>query len=148
MKAPFADLLRRMGVNPGPRAADDKSQAEEEVRLFLDLPDKRLFVGRLWKQREVFLFQYSDEFLSRTDLPLLPDFPRRDKGFYRSERLWPFFLVRLPPLGRADVQRAVKEEGIEPANTLEMLARLGRRAISSPYELELGGSSLGTASAR
>ena len=134
MKTPLADILRFLGVRSTP-AATDQSQ-HEEIRLYLMVPDRgRLLVGSLRRDRDEFVFEYAPEFV-QSDLPTLPDFPSTTRA-YRSSELWPFFLVRLPPADRADVQREISDQGIEPANTFALLGRLGRRTISSPYELEL-----------
>jgi len=135
MRAQFSEVLRLLGLRPSPTAHDDKT-IDEEVRLYLRSAGEGIFVGRLRKEGDEFVFEYSKEFASREDLPSLPDFPHRNRP-YRSADLWPFFLVRLPPSDRPDVQRVIRDKGIEPQNTLELLGKLGRRAISSPYELEL-----------
>lgn len=71
---------------------------------------------------------------SRGYLPL-PDFPKTDV-VYRSPDLWPFFLARLPPVDRPDVQAEIARRNLESDDTLKLLGSLGRTAISSPYELE------------
>jgi HipA-like protein len=138
VRAPLSTLLQFLGVKPSPQARDDKG-IDEEIRLYLTLPtasDRRILVGRLRKEKDEYVFAYSDDFKARPGLPSLPDFPNRNKT-YRSPDLWPFFLVRLPPKDRHDVQEYLREAGIPPENTLEVLGALSRRAISSPYELEL-----------
>lgn len=137
MKETLSHVLRYLGVIDPPEAAHDKTPADEQIVLFLPLgPDERLRVGTLHKEGDEFVFAYSPEFQSRTDVPTLPDFPDRGR-VYRAPELWPFFLARLPPTNRPDVRDVIEQRGIEAHNTLEVLGELGKKAISSPYELEL-----------
>lgn len=133
MKAHFLAALRRL---IGERALAERDKSTDELLLFLSHEGERVLVGRLGKDGPVYVFRYADEFLKRRDVPTLPDFPVADK-VYRSADLWPFFMARLPAHQRPDVQEVLKSEGIEPDNTIEVLGKLGRRSISSPYELEL-----------
>lgn len=137
MRETLSHLLRYLGVGDAPDAAHDKTPSEEQIVLFLPLgPDQRLRVGTLRKDASEFVFAYAPEFQARTDIPTLPDFPDRER-VYRAPELWPFFLARLPPTNRPDVREIIEQRGIEPENTLEVLGELGKKAISSPYELEL-----------
>ena len=137
MKAKLSELLRLLGVRQPAEQRRAHVGQGEEIRLFLPLTeDRKLLVGRLTQDGDDFVFEYSDEFAKGT-FPLLPDFPRREVRQYRSHVLWPFFLVRLPPVDRPDVQQEIRERNLEPDDKLQLLGSLGRRAISSPYELEL-----------
>lgn len=137
MKGLVEKLLRSLGLASAPDAAHDHTAADEQVVMFLPVKgQERVRVGVLRKDGDEYVFQYAPDFVQRTSLPPLPDFPERTKE-YRSPSLWPFFLARLPPVGREDVRRAIQAQGIEPDSTLELLGRLGKKAISSPYELEL-----------
>jgi len=109
---------------------------DEEVRVYLETDRGRVYVGRLKRDREGFEFTYSAEFLARSDLPPIPDLPDKTR-VYKATVLWPFFLARLPPTDRPDVREQLRAAGIAPDDTLEVLGKLGRRAISSPYDLEL-----------
>ena len=132
----ISGFLRRLGVLSTRDAGRDRA-GNEEVRLYLSLPPHgRLLVGKLTKDGDSYEFRYSDQFAETTDIPPLPGFPDRGKA-YRSQDLWPFFISRLPPSDRPDVQAVIREQGIEPENALEMLGKLSKRAVSSPYELEL-----------
>ena len=106
-----------------------------ELRLSLPLDGARVWVGTLSREAGEYVFEYSDEFRRRRDLPSLPAFPDKDKQ-YRSADLFPFFLARLPPIGRPDVERFVAEHHIDPKDTLRMLSVLGRKTITSPYEFD------------
>jgi hypothetical protein len=134
MKRHLAEILRRLGIrsNETPAASD----SHERVLLYLPARGERVFVGELKREGDEFVFAYAPGFVRRLDLPPLPDFPQKDKT-YRSARLWPFFLTRLPPAGRPDVRDVLSQRGIPASDTLQVLGELGRKAISSPYELEL-----------
>ena len=112
-------------------------RASEPLELRLTLPLEngiRLLVGALRRDHEDFVFEYAKAF-TKSQMPLLPGFPDPDV-VYRSPRLWPFFLVRLPPIGRPDVQAQIARRNVESDDTIKLLGSLGRKTISSPYELE------------
>lgn len=138
MKARLAELLERLGLRASPRAEDDATK-EEELHLLLALEGERVPIGRLRKDGDDFVFEYFPDFAAR-NIPALPDFPYKEK-IYRSPVLWPFFLARLPPSDRSDVETLLQERGIEPHNALEILGKLSQRAVSSPYEIELAQAS-------
>jgi hypothetical protein len=127
-------ILRALGVRSAQAVGDDKG-ATHQLKLYLQRPGHgRVLVGSLWKRGDRFVFEYADDF-AHANLPPLPDFPVTDRQ-YESPDLWPFFLVRLPPADRPDVQRVIKDRGLEPDDTLGILGKLGRKAVSFPYELE------------
>lgn len=45
--------------------------------------------------------------------------------------------MRVPPLEREDVKRTVLELGVAPDDEFALLGAVGRKTITSPYELEL-----------
>jgi len=132
-------LLKILGLSRhsvGPQHAPGDS---ESLNLFLPLDrDERILVGTLRREAEDFVFEYSTEF-AKSGLPTLPDFPRTG-DVYRSPDLWPFFLVRLPPLDRPDVRAEIERMKLDSEDTLKILGRLGRAAITSPYELTPAGA--------
>jgi HipA-like protein len=134
MKAGLAEILRALGFRDQP--ALPASPKDEEVRVYLEIDSGRIYVGRLRRDREGFEFSYSPEFLARPDLPPIPDLPDKAR-VYKSSALWPFFLARLPPTDRPDVREQLQAAGIAADDVLEVLGKLGRRTISSPYDLEL-----------
>lgn len=79
-------------------------------------------------------FWYSDEFRHRPDLRPLVQFADVNH-VYKSDRLWPFFLLRIPSLGQADVQAALKQEHVDIRDEVALLRRFGRRTITNPFEL-------------
>jgi hypothetical protein len=58
---------------------------------------------------------------------------------YRSEEIWPFVAVRLPPVDREDVQEAMKRRHISESDILRLLAELSGRGVSSPYRFSMAG---------
>jgi len=128
----MAELAEMAGYSHARPAGDPPAR---KLRLYLPLEGERVWVGTLATERGEYVFRYSDEFRRRDELPPLPAFPDRDKE-YRDTDLFPFFLARLPPIGRPDVERFVAEHHIDPADTLGLLSVLGRKTITSPYEFD------------
>jgi HipA-like protein len=108
--------------------------ARRELRLVLDTQTgekSALLVGVLVVAPEAFEFSYSEEF-RESKLPTIPSFPDREK-IYRSDTLFPFFQVRIPPISRRDVARVLKERSIGDDDIYEQLKVLGERTAASPY---------------
>lgn len=107
-------------------------------RLYLYLPtdEGMIPVGTLSRDGEEFVFAYDPKFIRRTDLPPISTFPDKTKE-YRSAVLWPVFEVRLPPLGRPDIASRVEAEKIDTHDVLELLAKVGRKTLTTPYEFSL-----------
>ena len=127
-------VLQSWGLAPAPAPHDN---LQRKIDVLLSLPDgKRLVVGTLSYANDEYVFHYSEAFKNQSDIPPIPTFadPREE---YRSPVLWPFFDVRLPPVHRLDVQRFIAKHQIDPQDRVGMLAELGRRSLTSPYDLEL-----------
>jgi HipA-like protein len=99
---------------------------------------EQVLIGELSNDAGEYVFRYDANYAARADYPALAAFPDKQRE-YRSRELWPFFDVRLPPLNRADVQHVIRERNIDAGDTLRLLAELGRRTITTPYELRYGG---------
>ena len=128
------DFIKKVFSSWG-RAPRRASQHLSGRTLFLYLPveDKMVHVGTLSQEGREFVFVYDKGFRHRDDLPPISAFP--DKGAeYRSETLWPFFDVRLPPVERADIASTIKEKHLDPEDTLALLAEFGRKTLTTPYE--------------
>jgi HipA-like protein len=104
--------------------------------LYLPIESELVPVGVLSQEDKEFVFRYAQEFFSRTDLPALSAFPDRARE-YRSPVLWPFFEVRLPPLDRPDVAAVIKARRIDPDDALALLATIGLKTLTTPYEFRL-----------
>ena len=106
---------------------------EEEQRFTLYL--KELKVGKLSCEGGVWTFAYSDDFKARSDefYPIV-GFPELDK-VYKSNSLWPFFLIRIPGLGQPRIREIIEEEHLDINNEAQLLRRFGHKTIANPYEL-------------
>ena len=127
-------VLRSWGLASAPAPRDD---LDRKIDVLLSLPNgKRLLVGTLSYADNEYVFQYSEAFKHQSDVPPIAAFANLGEE-YRSPVLWPFFTVRLPPTHRADVQKLTAGRNIDTADQVRMLAELGRRSLTSPYDLEL-----------
>lgn len=120
----IGSLRRRAGID------EMKSPAKAAFELRYD----GMRVGYLTCSDSKWTFWYSEEFRHRPDLRPLVQFADVNH-VYRSDRLWPFFLLRIPSLGQADVQAALKQEHIDTRDEVALLRRFGRRTIANPFEL-------------
>ncbi len=94
--------------------------------------DSSVLVGRLSCEQGKFVFRYDSDYQGR---PIFA-FPWVDEE-YRSEYLWPFFAVRIPPFNRADVRKRIQELSLKEDQTLEILGSIARISATNPYELKL-----------
>jgi HipA-like protein len=94
-----------------------------------------LTVGVLTLDSGVWRFEYSPEFQKQHDIRPIIDFPDISKT-YEAERLWPFFVARIPSISQPKVQEAIEKEGLDRKNSAELLGRFGQRTISNPFLLE------------
>ena len=97
----------------------------------------QVLIGALTNEAGEYVFRYDHAYVERDEYPALAAFPDKQRE-YRSRDLWPFFDVRLPPLERSDVRQLIKARNIDAGDTLRLLAELGRRTITTPYELRYG----------
>jgi HipA-like protein len=93
-----------------------------------------LKVGTLSYKSDHWTFHYSDAFQRQNSVKPIMDFPVTDKE-YRSERLWPFFLLRIPSLEQPSVKRLIEERGPGELNEATLLRMFGRRSVANPFEL-------------
>jgi HipA-like protein len=93
-----------------------------------------LTVGTLTVENGLWTFKYSEDFRKRQDLRPIVQFPDTSRT-YNSEELWPFFGMRIPSISQPAVRNAVRQEGIDANDKVQMLRRFGRRTISTPFEL-------------
>ncbi len=112
---------------------DSLVMPESEFAMFLlmynDLP-----IGCLTANDGKWTFVYSDLFKQQDELAPLIDFPDTNKT-YISEKLWPFFSIRIPSLAQPAVQQIIEEEDLDKNNTVGLLKRFGQHAIANPFEL-------------
>lgn len=88
----------------------------------------RELIGELSCEGSAFVFRYESGY----EGPPISAFPRKDRS-YRSDVLWPFFEVRMPPTSRKDVQDVMKN--VDADDPLAVLEALGGRSVTNPYEL-------------
>jgi HipA-like protein len=116
--------------------APAKNRPRRELRLYLPVKGQRVWVGTLSQDKGEYSFKYSDAFIGRQDLPPISGFPEKLK-VYASKSLWPFFQARLPSTDRPDVKELLRARNVDPNDTFVLLAELGKKTITSPYEFEL-----------
>ena len=92
-------------------------------------------IAELTTEGSQFVFQYLPGFKT-VNLSPLPGFTDVTK-VYRSPRLWPFFQERIPDPRRPEIRDLMRREGLAGASELELLARLGARTITDPFEFRL-----------
>lgn len=120
----LGSLRRRAGIG------ETKPAAPAAFELRYD----GLLVGTLMGRDGKWTFWYSEEFRHRSDLRPLVQFADVNR-VYKSDRLWPFFLLRIPSMSQSDVQDALKHEHIDASDEAALLRRFGRRTIANPFEL-------------
>lgn len=123
---------------PRPRAGDATGVAR--VVVYLDTRQGRRTLGTLSRDGREFVFRYDREFARDPDAKPISAFPELDRE-YRQEELWPFFAVRLPPIERDDVRKAMERRHIPASDVLRLLAELSARGVSSPYRFSPAGRS-------
>ena len=94
-----------------------------------------LEVGTLRLNQGRWHFEYAEGFKQQSKLEPLVDFPSLEKR-YESERLWPFFALRIPSLEQPSVKRVIKAEALDEHNEAQLLERFGKRTIANPFQLE------------
>jgi HipA-like protein len=109
-------------------------QRPEEKSAAFNLTLKGLKIGTLSYQSGHWTFRYSDAFQRQDSVKPIINFPVKDKE-YRSERLWPFFLLRIPSLRQPSVKRLIEERGPGELNDATLLRMFGRRSVANPFEL-------------
>lgn len=106
---------------------------DEEKCFVLRL--ENLPVGELNCKNGIWTFKYTKQFIYQADkyYPIV-GFPDLHKE-YKSESLWPFFLVRIPGLGQPAVKEVISKENIDPTNEAQLLDRFGKNTLANPFTL-------------
>jgi HipA-like protein len=112
--------------------ARTKTQAQSHEKF--ELGYKELEIGTLTFKDGEWVFKYSDEFKSQTEIQAMIDFPDTNKT-YRSDELWPFFLSRIPGLSQPAVKELLRKEKINEDDEAALLKRFGKTSITSPFTL-------------
>jgi HipA-like protein len=109
-----------------------------KLQVYVLKQDGTLLLGSLTKEGPEFVFRYDPKFVKAEGATPISAFPALDRE-YRSEQLWPFFQVRVPPLERQDVQDFIEERKIPRTDVLRLLGELSAKAVTSPYRFSLVG---------
>jgi hypothetical protein len=99
-------------------------------RLFLGA----LEVGTLRMEGGEWIFSYSQAFRDQSKVAPIIDFPHVDRE-YRAQQLWPFFALRVPSLGQANVQEYLAKTQKAPDDA-RLMREFGRRSVANPFILE------------
>lgn len=119
-----------------PRATNVTGTAAVEV--YLETRHGRVTLGTLSKEGQEFVFRYDPDFAHGESSKPISAFPDLERE-YRTEELWPFFAVRVPPVERDDVREAMQRRHIPEKDILRLLAELSGRGVSSPYRFAMAG---------
>ena len=124
------DYVKEWGV--GLVHASHDSTAKEMLEIRRQMDGNSVVVGYLYKDSEQFVFRYASDYSGDP----ISSFPIVHQE-YRSETLWPFFAVRIPPLDRADVRETMKKKALEGGQTIRVLHTVAKVSPSNPYEFRL-----------
>ncbi len=103
------------------------------IEVFLEKRKTRTFVGRLTKENNEYLFQYSEKyFRGKSSLPLGPEFPLTEKEF-KSSSLFPSLKDRIPSRENPAYPEYCKAMGIKKneKNPIVLLCTIGKKGPSS-----------------
>lgn len=94
----------------------------KDLSVVFELKYHDLIVGTLRLDAGQWEFAYSPQFQEQSEVQPLVAFPDKQKR-YVSERLWPFFMSRIP------------STDADATSDVELLKQFGKRTISNPFEL-------------
>ncbi|WP_430409012.1 HipA N-terminal domain-containing protein [Kordia sp.] len=92
-------------------------------------------MGYLTYEKEKWFFEYTPSFKSQNDLQPLFEFPDVNKK-YENDRLWPFFLSRIPSEKQPVVETYIKKNPKHKGNLIELLKEFGSHSVNNPYTLD------------
>ncbi len=122
-----ANLFQKY-LTPSGLSEKDLSKGTDDIVFVLKINDVE--IGTLSLKNKNWYFEYSDEFKKQKEFKPLTEFPDLNKT-YESDRLWPFFLSRLPGLNNMP-ENLQKRNKI---NLAELLKNYGRKTTTNPYIL-------------
>ena len=140
MREKIAEMLRNQSRFWGTHIfhAGRKTPSEQCLEIYRGMPDGhgRSLVGRLSQEKSEekseFVFRY-DPGYHREPISAFPDLDKE----YRSRELWPFFSARIPPIDREDMREAIAAFNIKSDQPIEILGKVARFSVTSPYEFQL-----------
>jgi hypothetical protein len=124
----FKSLYRRFNWLQNINEPSNTNKVSFELKL------GSLHVGTLSRERQEWVFAYTEAFCRQRQVAPLVDFPMVGR-VYRSEDLWPFFALRIPSTTQASVQAYLRERGQTQAEAADLMKKFGRRSISNPFLL-------------
>lgn len=130
MKRVIERLRRFLPLGDQPSARDVRTQCA--IRILVPSEGGDRIIGTLYKDGAEFVFEYDPTFATAPDSKPISAFPDLRKK-YRSERLWPFFSIRIPRTEREEVREAMKRREIPDDDVIRLLGELSSRAVASPY---------------
>ena len=108
---------------------DSSTLSKQTLEIYRQVPTGEHLIGHLFCDNSEFVFRYDADY----DSEPISAFPLLDRE-YRSERLWPFFAARIPPLDREDVQREMSNLSISEDQVIDILGSVARISVTSPYQ--------------
>ena len=133
-KSVFQLLSQAKFWGSSPVQASRETPGERKLEVFRSSSEGRELVGRLSLEDGQFVFRYVEEYQGEP----ISAFPKIDRE-YRSDHLWPFFSVRIPPLSRDDMRDEVKSQVLDEGDTLQILGSIAKTSVTNPYEFVLAG---------
>lgn len=134
LREKISGFLKTWGLSAAPAPEGPAEHAGVDVVLDLADEGESLLVGTLSCDHGEYVFEYSEDFRHRQEIPPIGAFPDRAQ-VYRSHELWPFFQVRLPPFDRPDVRKVLEARKLDESDLMSLLPELAGRAVTSPYNL-------------
>ncbi len=110
-------------------------ETPQDENFVFDLLYKQNFIGKLELLKGNWEFEYSEDFRNQNKLTTLIDFPNKDKK-YSSNKLWPFFISRIPSSERPEIKEYIIEKKIDENNEAELLKYFGQKSITNPFILK------------
>ena len=110
---------------------------EEKADFLLRVRERTghtLDVGRLSLREGTWHFEYTNAFRRQKRIRPIVNFPHLDKH-YKSDTLWPFFVIRIPGLKQPAIQSEIKENELDERNEAQLLKHFGKTSIANPFIL-------------
>ena len=134
MKKSFMYLLNPKAWGANLIHAPSGAPLGRSLEIYRQMPDGGCLVGRLSREQDEFVFRYDSNYGAEP----ISAFPRIDQE-YRSQHLWPFFAVRIPPIDREDMRKEISDLSLEEDQIIEILGLVAKVSATNPYEFKLAG---------
>ena len=129
------ERLRQRFLPLGEELSARDVHSQGALRVLVQTGSGMRLIGTLHKEGDEFVFRYDTAFSSAPSAKPISAFPDLHRE-YRSERLWPFFSIRIPRVERQDVREVMERRDIPSDDVLRLLGELSSRAVASPYRFE------------